>query len=59
MADEVLIVASKVRGYLKSKNVKMSGELIGHLNNKVKGLLDEAARRAQGNKRATVKSQDV
>ncbi len=59
MADEVLIVASKVRGYLKSKNVKMSGELIGHLNNKVKALLDDAARRAQGNKRATVKPQDV
>ncbi len=59
MADEVLVVASKVRGYLKSKNVKMSGELIGHLNNKLKALLDDAARRAQGNKRATVKPQDV
>lgn len=59
MAEDVLVVASKVRGYLKSKNVKMSGELIGHLNNKVKALLDDAARRAQGNKRATVKPQDV
>lgn len=60
MADEeVLIVASKVRGYLKSKNVKMSGELIGALNQKVKGMLDDAAKRAQTNKRATVKPQDV
>jgi hypothetical protein len=60
MADEeILVVASKVRGYLKTKNVKMSGELIGELNSKVKAMLNDAARRAQGNKRATVKPQDV
>jgi hypothetical protein len=56
---EVLVVASKVRGHLKSKGVKMSGELIGELNKKVMWLLDEAAKRTQGNKRSTVKSQDL
>jgi histone H3/H4 len=56
---EVLVVASKVRGFLKGQGVKMSGELIGALNAKVKGLLTDAAGRAKGNKRATVKSQDV
>ena len=59
MEGEVLVVASKVRVYLKGKNVKMSSELIGALNEKVKGLLDGAASRAQRNKRATVKPQDV
>jgi len=59
MEGEVLIVASKVRGYLKGKGVKMSGDLVGALNGKVKGMLDDAAGRAQGNKRATVKPQDV
>lgn len=59
MAEEVLVVASKVRNYLKTKNVKMSGELIEALNKKVMALLDDAAKRAQGNKRATVKTQDV
>jgi histone H3/H4 len=59
MAEEVLVVASKVRAYLKGRGVKMSGELIGSLNTKVHAMLDEAARRAQGNKRATVKPQDV
>ncbi|HLD25831.1 MAG TPA: hypothetical protein VJC05_02210 [Candidatus Andersenbacteria bacterium] len=59
MEGEVLIVASKVRSYLKSKGVKMSGELVAALNGKVKWMLDEAAKRAQGNKRATVKPQDV
>jgi len=59
MEGEVLVVASKVRGHLKEKGVKMSGELVGALNEKVKALLDDAASRAQRNKRATVKPQDV
>lgn len=59
MAEDVLVVASKVRSYLKSKNVKMSGELIGELNKKVMGLLDDASKRTQGNKRSTVKPQDL
>ena len=59
MEGEVLIVASKVRGYLKGKGVKMSGELIAALNGKVARLLDDAAGRTQANKRATVKPQDV
>ena len=56
---EVLVVASKVRAFLKSKGVKMSGELIGALNTKVRAQLDDAAGRARSNKRATVKPQDV
>lgn len=59
MEGEVLVVASKVRAYLKSKEVKMSGELIGALNDKVKEVLDAAAKRSQANKRATVKPQDI
>ena len=59
MEGEVLVVASKVRSHLKGQGVKMSGELIGTLNMKVKALLDDAAGRAKGNKRATVKPQDV
>jgi histone H3/H4 len=58
MAD-ALIVASKVRTHLKEKGVKMSGELPDALNKKVMALLDEAAARARGNKRSTVKPQDV
>ena len=59
MSEEVLVVASKVRAYLKGKGVKMSGDLIGQLNGRVKWMPDEAASRAQANKRATVKPQDV
>lgn len=56
---DMLIVSSKVREYLKSKNVKMSGELPEALNKKVIALLDGAADRTRANKRSTVKSQDV
>jgi histone H3/H4 len=57
--DMVLVVASKVRSYLKSKGVKMSGELPPALNKKLMGVLDDAAGRSRANKRSTVKPQDV
>ena len=57
--DMVLVVASKVRTYLKDKGVKMSGELPADLNKKVMALLDDAAARSKGNKRSTVKPQDL
>lgn len=56
---EVLVVASKVRAYLKSKDAMMSGELLEALNKKVYGLLDDAVARCKGNKRSTVKPQDI
>lgn len=56
---EVLVVASKVRAYLKSKEVKVSSELIGALSKKLMAILDEAVARTKGNKRSTVKSQDI
>jgi len=59
MEGEVLVVASKVRNYLKGKGVKMSGDLIQSLNGNVMWMLDKAAERAKANKRATAKPQDV
>lgn len=59
MSEEVVVVASKVRNYLKSKGVKMSGDFVGALDKKVKDVLDEAAARTQANKRSTVKPQDA
>ena len=60
MSDEMtLVVSSKVRAYLKSKNTKMSSELPAALNKKMMMILDEAAARCRGNKRSTVKAQDV
>jgi histone H3/H4 len=59
MEGEVLVIASKVRSYLKDKGVKMSGELVNELSDKVKSLLDSAAARTKANKRSTVKPQDL
>lgn len=59
MEGEILVVASKVRMYLKGKDAKMSSDLIAALNKKVMLLLDEAAARTRANKRSTVKPQDV
>lgn len=57
--SDMLIVASKVRAYLKSKDVKMSGELPEAINKKLQEVLDGAASRAKANKRSTVKPQDA
>jgi histone H3/H4 len=57
--SDILVVASKVRSYLKGKGVKMSGELPGALNRKVTAVLDDAANRARANRRSTVKPQDT
>jgi histone H3/H4 len=56
---EMLLVVSKVRAYLKSKDTMMSSELVGALNKKIHTLLDDAVFRCRANRRSTVKSQDI
>ena len=60
MADkEMLVVGSKVKAYIKSQGCHTSGEAMGGLNEKVHTLLMDACNRAKGNKRSTVKPQDL
>ncbi len=60
MADkEVLVVASKVKAYIKSKNMVTSSDSIATLSDKVCTISDEAAARAKANRRGTVKPQDL
>lgn len=56
---EVLIVASKVKDYIKSKDLQSSGEVIPALSERIYALLDEAATRTQNNGRATVRPHDL
>jgi histone H3/H4 len=56
---EVLVVASKVKAYVKGKNMNTSGEAIQALSNRVYELIDEAAGRTSGNGRKTVKAHDL
>jgi len=60
MADkEVLVVASKVKAYIKSKKMMTSSDAIAALSDKVYAMLDDAVARTKANRRSTVKAQDL
>ncbi len=60
MADkEVLVVANKVKAYIKSKNMMTSSDAVATLSGKVCAILDEAVARATANRRSTAKPQDL
>ena len=56
---ESLVVASKVKAYIKSKKMMTSSDASGALNDKIYCLLDAAAERTKANRRSTVKAQDL
>ena len=56
---DVLVVASKIREYVKSNDCNTSGEFIGKLSNTVYDLIDKSIDRAQGNNRKTIQAKDV
>jgi histone H3/H4 len=56
---EPLVVASKVKAYIKKKKMMSSGEAIEALNEKLYDLIDDAIDRTKSNRRSTVKGQDV
>jgi len=59
MSEEILVVQSKVKDYIKEKGCQTSATAIDALSIKVKQLLDEAVERAKSNNRATVKDRDI
>jgi hypothetical protein len=54
-----LIVASKVKAYIKSKSMMTSAEALEAISDKVYCLLDDAIVRTKANRRSTVKAQDL
>ena len=54
-----LIVASKVKAYVKSKKMMTSSDALEAINEKVYCMLDSAVARTQANRRSTVKPQDL
>ncbi len=56
---DVLVVASKIKAYIKKKGLMTSSDTIGALNDKVHCLLDSASKRTKANRRKTVKPQDL
>ena len=54
-----LIVASKVKAYIKSKKMMTSSESLEAISDKVYSMLDAAIIRTKANRRSTVKAQDL
>ena len=55
---EVLLVASKVRDAIRSKDCNVAGDALEGLNQWVHWLIQQASRRAQENGRKTVRAHD-
>ena len=56
---EVLVVASKVKAYVRDRGMNTSGDAICCLSEKLYHILDEATARTSANGRKTLKPQDV
>lgn len=56
---DVLVVASKVKNYIKGKKMNTSAEAINALSEQVYCLIDQATQRTKANGRKTLKAQDV
>jgi len=56
---ESLIVASKVKAYVRSKKMMTSSDALEAISGKIYCMLDKAMERAQANKRSTIKPQDL
>ena len=56
---DTLIVASKIKAYIKGKKMMTSAEALDAINEKVYCMLDVASVRTQANRRSTLKAQDL
>ena len=57
--NEPLVVASKVKAFIKSQKMMTSSDALGALSDKVYCILKCAVARAQANRRSTIKPQDL
>jgi len=56
---DVLVVASKVKAYVRSKGYMCSADAIQAMSDCVYCCLDRAMKRTEANRRSTVKPQDL
>jgi len=56
---DCLVVASKVKAYVKSKNMMTSSEAIEAISAEVYDMLDNAIARSTANRRSTIKAHDL
>lgn len=58
MAENV-VVASKIKAAVKELDLRMAGDVPEALNEKIDAMLKEAAARAKGNNRGTLRPHDL
>jgi len=57
--NEVLVVASKVKGYIREKSeMKTSGSVLEALSNRIRSMCDQAMENARSDGRKTVLDRD-
>ena len=56
---EVVVVGSKVKDVIRSASLRSDGELVQAVSEKVHDLLEAAIKRAQENRRGTVRPYDL
>ena len=59
MAQETMVVISKVKDYVKGKGLQTSETAVDALSDAVRELLDKAIARAKDNGRQTIKDRDI
>ncbi|NLE30497.1 MAG: hypothetical protein GX629_12605 [Phycisphaerae bacterium] len=59
VVKEALVVASKVKNYVRSKKMMTSTDAVAALSDKIYELLDVAIERCKANKRSTLKPHDL
>lgn len=58
-AREIVVVGSKVKEVVRSAGYRSDGELIQAISDKVHEMLEAAIKRAESNKRGTVRPYDL
>ncbi len=56
---DTLVVGSKCKEYVRSKNLMAAGDLIDAISEKVYAMLDAAGNRVSANKRSTMRPHDL
>ncbi|MGA1979366.1 MAG: hypothetical protein ABSG99_02210 [Sedimentisphaerales bacterium] len=56
---ESLVVASKVKAYIKGKGMMTASDSLEAISDRVYCMLDKAAERTKANRRSTIKPQDL
>jgi hypothetical protein len=57
--NEILIVAAKVKDYVRTNKMMAAGDLVSALSDEVYILLDKAIERCKANKRSVVSPKDI